>query len=82
VVYSAALVQFVGNQVVALVQVAECALALASADIPADFAIVDRFPIVLMLNRMHAADLILPPPAEDSAAVKTMIEAVGTSSCG
>ena len=37
-----------------------------AADIPADFAIVDRFPIVLMVNRPHAADLILPPPAEDS----------------
>ena len=40
-----------------------------AAEIPVDFAIVDRFPIVLMLNRLHAADLILPPPAEDSAAV-------------
>ena len=34
---------------------------------------MDRFPIVLMLNRLHAADLILPPPAEDSAAVKRRI---------
>jgi len=44
-----------------------------AADIPVDFAIVDRFPIVLMVNRLHAADLILPPPAEDSAAVKKRI---------
>src|SRR5262249_26814186 len=44
-----------------------------AAEIAADFAIVDRFPIVLMLNRLHAADLILPPPAEDSAAVKKRI---------
>ena len=44
-----------------------------AADILGDFAIVDRFPIVLMLNRLHAADLILPPPAEDSAAVKKRI---------
>src|SRR6516164_8347224 len=35
-----------------------------AAEIPVDFAIVDRFPIVLMVNRLHAADLILPPPAE------------------
>jgi magnesium chelatase family protein len=28
-----------------------------------------------MLNRLHAADLILPPPAEDSAAVKRRIAA-------
>jgi energy-coupling factor transporter ATP-binding protein EcfA2 len=35
-----------------------------AAEIPTDFAIVDRFPIVLMLNRLHAADLILPPPAK------------------
>ena len=46
-----------------------------AADIPEHFAIVDRFPIVLMLNRLHAADLILPPPAEDSAAVKRRIAA-------
>jgi predicted ATPase with chaperone activity len=46
-----------------------------AADIPADFAIVDRFPMVLMVNRLHAADLILPPPAEDSAAVKSRIAA-------
>jgi predicted ATPase with chaperone activity len=44
-----------------------------AAEIPADFAIVDRFPIVLMVNRLHAADLILPPPAEDNAAVKRRI---------
>src|SRR5262249_33264995 len=44
-----------------------------AAYIPTDFGIVDRFPIVLMLNRLHAADLILPPPAEDSAAVKRRI---------
>ena len=44
-----------------------------AADIPVDFAIVDRFPIVLMVNRLHAADLILRPPAEDSAAVKKRI---------
>src|SRR5262249_53263893 len=42
-----------------------------AADIPADFAIVDRF--VLMVNRLHAADLILPPATEDSAAVKKRI---------
>ena len=46
-----------------------------AADIPVDFAIVDRFPIVLMVNRLHAADLILPPPAEDSAAIKRRIAA-------
>jgi predicted ATPase with chaperone activity len=44
-----------------------------AADIPPDFAIVDRFPIVLMVNRLHAADLILPPPGEDSVAVKRRI---------
>src|SRR6516165_12081660 len=46
-----------------------------AADIPEDFAIVDRFPIVLMLNRLYAADLILPPPVEDSAAIKRRIAA-------
>jgi magnesium chelatase family protein len=44
-----------------------------SADIPADFAIIDRFPLIVMLNRLQAADLILPPPAEASAAVKGRI---------
>jgi predicted ATPase with chaperone activity len=42
-----------------------------AADLPSDFAIVDRFPV--MLNRLHAADLILPTPTEGSAAVKARI---------
>ena len=48
-------------------QIAECSFRT--------LAIVDRFPILLMVNRLHAADLILPPPAEDSAAVKKRIAA-------
>jgi len=45
-----------------------------AADIPADFAILDRFPIVVTLNRLHAADLLLPAPCEDSHAVKSRID--------
>lgn len=35
--------------------------------------VLDRFAIILLLNHLSAADLLLPPPAEDSAAVKARI---------
>jgi predicted ATPase with chaperone activity len=44
-----------------------------ATEMPADLAIVDRFPIVVTLNPLHAADLILPALAEDSTAVRTRI---------
>jgi predicted ATPase with chaperone activity len=49
------------------------AIVAAAADMPSNFAIVDRFAIVVILDRLTAADLILPPPAEGSAAVRTRI---------
>jgi len=35
--------------------------------------LLDRFSIILSLNHLSPADLLLPPPAEDSAAVKARI---------